>query len=60
MKPEDGPVEKRKGSLVGKLLSLAMAAALQGGIRIVTQQLSEAVAAGYKTHSNGRPGVHHV
>src|SRR5688500_16147570 len=34
MKPEDGPVEKRKGGLVSKLLSVAMAAALNGGMRL--------------------------
>jgi hypothetical protein len=60
MKPEDGPVEKRKGGLVSKLLSVAMAAALNGGMRLVTQQLTEAVAHASKQHSNGRPGVHHA
>jgi hypothetical protein len=61
MKPEDGAVEKRKGGLVSKLVSVAMAAALQGGMRIVTQQLTEAMsAAANKPHSNGRPGVHHA
>ena len=61
MKPEDGPVEKRKGGLLNKLLSLAMAAALQGGMRVVSQQLTEAVsAAAHKPHSNGRPGVPHA
>ncbi len=57
MKPEDGPGEKRKGGALSKLLSLAMAAALQGGMRLVTQQITEAVA---HAKSNGRAGVHHA
>jgi hypothetical protein len=60
MKPEDGPVEKRKGGLIAKLLSVAMATALQGGLRLASQHITEAMAHGYKQHSNGRPGVHHA
>ena len=59
MKPDDRPAQKKKGGLVAQLLSMAAAAALQGGLRIATQQLSEAFNTAHKPHSNGRPGVYH-
>jgi len=59
MQPEEGAVQKKKGGLMAQLISMAAAAALQGGLRLATHQMQEAFSAGQKTHSNGRPGVHH-
>jgi len=54
---ESSPKKKRVG-LLGQLLSLAAATLVQGGLKIATQQLSEAFAHNAHAHSNGHsPGV---
>jgi hypothetical protein len=60
MKPEDQKPQKKKGGLVAQLISLAAAAALQGGLKIASQQLTEAMSGGLKAGSNGRAGAHHA
>jgi hypothetical protein len=60
MKPDDGPAQKKKGGLMAQLLSMAAAAALQGGLRLASQQMSEAFSAAQKSQSNGRAGAHHA
>ncbi len=60
MKPEDEKKTKKKGGLVAQLISLAAAAALQGGLKIASQQITQAMSAGSRTSSNGRAGVHHA
>jgi hypothetical protein len=58
MKPEDSAPQKKKGGLLAQLLSMAFAAALQGGLKIATQQVTQAMSARHQP--NGRPGVHHA
>lgn len=58
MGPADGSRQKKKGGLVSQLLSMAAAAALQGGLRIATQQLTQAISSPGQQHSNGRAGAH--
>lgn len=61
MKPEGDRPAKKKGGLVAQLISVAAAAALQGGLRIASQQLTQAMSqAGGRAQSNGRAGVHHA
>lgn len=60
MKPEDRPSQKKKGGLVSQLVSMAAAAALQGGLKIATQQLTHAMTSAAQSHSNGRAGTHHA
>jgi hypothetical protein len=52
---ESSPKKKRVG-LLGQLLSLAAATLLQGGLKMATQQLTDAFAHNGHAHSNGRAG----
>jgi hypothetical protein len=58
VKMEETPPQKKRGGLMAQLLSVAAAALLQGGLKIASSQLSQAMS-GMAHHSNGRPGVHH-
>jgi hypothetical protein len=49
--------EKQRGGLFAQLASLAAATLLQGGLKLASQQLAQAMSAGHP--HNGRPGVHH-
>jgi len=56
VKTNEGAAPKRRGGLLGQLLSLAAATILQGGLKIATQQLAETFAHNGHAHSNGRAG----
>jgi hypothetical protein len=56
---ETPPPAKKRGGLLSQLVSLALATLLQGGMKVVSSQLSQAMDAATKPHPNGRPGVHH-
>jgi len=59
VKMEEPPPSKKRGGLFTQLASLAAAALVQGGMKLVSQQLTQAMATAGQPHSNGRPGVHH-
>lgn len=59
LNPAEGPAQKKKGGFISQLISVAAAAALQGGLRIASQQMQEAFNTGRKAHSNGQAGAHH-
>jgi hypothetical protein len=59
MKSDESPVPKKKNGIMSQLVSMALAAALQGGLHIAKQQMQEAFSAGHKARSNGHLGVHH-
>jgi hypothetical protein len=59
VKMEEPPPAKKRGGLFTQLASLAAAALVQGGMKLVSQQLTQAMATAGHPHSNGRPGVHH-
>lgn len=48
--------KKKRGGLLGQLVSLAGAALLQGGLKMATNQLTQAMASAGPAHSNGRAG----
>ena len=56
VKTNEGPAQKKRGGLLAQLLSLAAATLLQGGLKIATNQLSEAFSHNGHAHSNGRSG----
>jgi hypothetical protein len=56
---EETPPQKKRGGLFAQLLSLAAATLLQGGLKVVSSQLTQAIGSNRQPHSNGRPGVHH-
>jgi hypothetical protein len=56
VKTSEGSPKKKRGGLLGQLLSLAAATLLQGGLKIATTQLSEAFSHNGHAHSNGRSG----
>jgi len=56
VKTNEGPAQKKRGGLLAQLLSLAAATLLQGGLKIATNQLSEAFSHNGHAHTNGRPG----
>jgi hypothetical protein len=60
MKPDDEKPAKKKGGLVAQLVSMAAAAALQGGLRVASQQLTQAMSGAAAARSNGRAGAHHA
>jgi hypothetical protein len=60
MKPEDEKRGKKKGGLVAQLVSMAAAAALQGGLKVASQQITQAMSSTGKAGSNGRAGVPHA
>jgi hypothetical protein len=60
MKPDDQKPAKKKGGLVAQLVSMAAAAALNGGLRIASQQFTQAMSGAGQARSNGRAGVHHA
>jgi len=55
----DGDQKKPRRGLFAELLTLAAGAVLQGGLKILSQQLSQGVASAGRVASNGRHGVHH-
>jgi hypothetical protein len=59
VKMEETPPPKKRGGLLAQLISVAAAALLQGGLKVVSSQITQAMAAAGPAHSNGRPGVHH-
>jgi hypothetical protein len=59
MEPAESQGQKKKGGLASQLVSMAAAAALQGGLRIATQQLAQAISSAGQQHSNGHAGAHH-
>jgi hypothetical protein len=56
VKTNEGPPQKKRGGLFAQLLGLAAATLLQSGLKIATNQLSEAFAHDGHPHSNGRAG----
>ena len=56
VKTEDNQPTKKRGGLIAQLLSLAAATLLQGGVKVVTNQLSQAIGGAQPAHSNGHPG----
>jgi hypothetical protein len=56
VKTNAGPGQKKRGGLLAQLLGLAAAALLQSGLKIATNQLSEAFSHDGHPHTNGRPG----
>jgi hypothetical protein len=58
VKMEETPPQKKRGGLLAQLLSMAAATLLQGGLKVVSSQLTQAMAA-TQPQSNGRPGVYH-
>ena|SRR5581483_7277136 len=56
VKTNEGPAQKKRGGLLAQLLSLAAATVLQSGLKIATNQLSEAFSHNGHAHSNGRAG----
>jgi hypothetical protein len=54
---QTAPTPKKRGGLFAELVSLAAGTLLQGGLKIVSQQLTQAVGAAHRPHANGRPGV---
>jgi len=57
VKMEETPPQKKRGGLLAQLVSMAAATILQGGLKVASEQLSQAFSG--PAHSNGRPGVHH-
>jgi hypothetical protein len=55
----DGDEKKPRRGLFGELLTLAAGALLQGGLKILSQQLTRGLAGMGHAPSNGRHGVHH-
>jgi hypothetical protein len=51
----EGQAPRKRGGLFGELLGLAAATLLQGGLKIVTTQLTQSFGPS-PTPSNGRPG----
>jgi len=56
VKTNEGPPQKKRGGLLAQLLSLAAATLLQSGLKVATNQLSEAFSHNGHAHSNGRSG----
>jgi len=56
VKTDEGPPQKKRGGLLTQLLSLAAATLLQGGLKVATNQLTDAFASNGHPRSNGRPG----
>ena len=56
VKTNEGPAQKKRGGLFAQLLGLAAATLLQSGLKIATNQLSEAFSHDGHPHTNGRPG----
>ena len=56
VKSDEGSPQKKRRSLFADLLGLAAATLLQGGLKVATNQLSQAFSASAPAHSNGRPG----
>jgi hypothetical protein len=56
VKTNEGPAQKKRGGLLAQLLGLAAATLLQSGLKVATNQLSEAFSHNGHAHSNGRPG----
>jgi hypothetical protein len=57
VKMEETAPKKKRGGLFADLVSMAAATLLQGGLKIVSQQLTNAVGAAHRPHSNGHAGV---
>ena len=55
----DGDQKKPRRGLFAELLGVAAGALLQGGLKILSQQLTQGVASAGHAPSNGRHGVHH-
>ena len=58
VKTEEQAALKKRGGLFSQVISLAAAALLQGGLRVATNQLSQAFSqpAHHSNGSNGKPG----
>jgi hypothetical protein len=56
VKTDDSAPQKKKAGLFGQLLGLAAATLLQGGMKVVTNQLADAVGHMGPAHSNGHSG----
>jgi hypothetical protein len=56
VKTDEGQAQKKRGGLLARLLSLAAATLLQGGMKVVTQQLTDAIGNSHPARSNGHPG----
>jgi hypothetical protein len=56
VKTDEGPPQKKRRSLFADLLGLAAATLLQGGLKMATNQLSQAFSPPAQAHTNGRPG----
>jgi hypothetical protein len=56
VKTDEGSPQKKRRSLFADLLGLAAATLLQGGLKVATNQLSQAFSSPAPEHSNGRPG----
>ncbi len=56
VKTNEGPAQKKRGGLLAQLLSLAAATLLQSGLKIATNQISEAFTHNGHSHSNGHTG----
>lgn len=58
VKTEEQSAAKKRGGLVSQLISMAAAALLQGGLKVATNQLSQAFSPPHhhSNGSNGKPG----
>ena len=56
VKTDEGTQQKKRGGLLAQLLSLAAATLLQGGLKVATNQLTDAFSSNGHPRSNGRPG----
>jgi len=55
----DGDEKKPRRGLFAELLTLAAGALLQGGMKILSKQLTQGIAGAAHAASNGHHGVHH-
>src|SRR5262245_22071352 len=58
VKMEEQPQAKKSGGLMAQLLSMALGVLMQGGMKVVQDQISQAMRGGDHQQGNGRPGVH--
>jgi len=56
VKTNEGAGQRKRGGLLAQLLGLAAATLLQSGLKLATNQLSEAFSPDGHPHGNGRPG----
>jgi hypothetical protein len=57
VKMEEQPQAKKSGGLMSQLLTMALGVLMQGGMKVVSNQLGQ-VMGGAGHQGNGRPGVH--